>query len=79
MFHSEKYFGLSRSDYLDVVGKGWDELGRRKNVEELKKELIHWKPASEAALEKHARFIARLIANEEHQDGTSATSGSSTA
>ena len=23
LFHSEKYFGLSRSDYLDVVGKGW--------------------------------------------------------
>lgn len=79
LFHSEKYFGLSRSDYLDVVGKGQDELGRRKTVEELKRELQHWKPASDAALARHARFIARLIANEKHQDGNSATSGSSTA
>lgn len=75
LFHSEKYFGLSRSDYLDVVGKGRYENGGRKNYEDLKRELANWKPASDTAIERHARFIARLIAQDERQDA--ATSGSS--
>ena len=74
-FHSEKYFGFSRSDYLDVVGKGRNENGGRKNYEELNRELANWKPASDTAIERHARCIARLIAQDERQDA--ATSGSS--
>ncbi len=77
LFHSEKFFGLSRSDYLDVVGRGQDKNGGRKKMEDIKRELVDWKQVSDAAIERHAHFIARLIAQEEHQDG--ATSGSSTA
>lgn len=75
LFYSEKYFGLSRSDYLDVVGKGWDKNGDRKNYEDLKRESTNWKPASDTAMERHARYIARLIAQDDRQDGATRGSG----
>ena len=30
LFHSEKFFGLARSDYLDVRGKGWENGEKKK-------------------------------------------------
>jgi hypothetical protein len=32
LFHSEKFFGLSRSDYLDVLGKGWENGEKRRRM-----------------------------------------------
>ncbi len=61
--HNDKFFGLARSDYIDVLGKGW-ENGQRKMKDKIKKELALWKPASEAAIERNARFMAQLCADE---------------
>ena len=36
-----------------MLGKGW-ENGKRKTKDEMKKELDHWKPAGEAAIERNA-------------------------
>ena len=65
-FHSEKFFGLARSDYLDVLGKGW-ENGKKKRSDEIKWELELWRPPTAAVMERHARFIARLKAQDEHE------------
>jgi hypothetical protein len=46
-----------------VLGKGW-ENGQRKTKDKIKKELAFWKPASEAAIERNAPFMARLCADE---------------
>ena len=70
LFHSEKFFRLARSDYLDVLGKG------REKGEKKRKELDSWKPATDAAMERHKRFIAWLNAQDAHEK--SATSGGST-
>jgi hypothetical protein len=59
LFHSKKFFGLARSDYLDVLGKGW-ENGEKKKKDGIRQELDSWKPATKAAMERHGRFIARL-------------------
>ncbi len=34
---SEKFFGLARSDYLNVLGKGWDRGGIHKKIAGSKK------------------------------------------
>jgi hypothetical protein len=47
-----------------VLGKGYKENGKRKTKDKIKKELALWKPASEAAMERNARFMARLCADE---------------
>ena len=65
-FHSEKFFGLARSDYLDVLGKVW-ENGKKKRCDEIKRELELWKQPTAAVMERHARFIARLKAQDEHE------------
>jgi hypothetical protein len=75
LFHSEKFFGLSRSDYLDVLGKGW-ENGKKKKNDDIRREMESWKPATEAAMERHARFIARLNAQDVREE--SATTSRST-
>jgi hypothetical protein len=75
LFHSEKFFGLARSDYLDVLGKGW-ENGEKKKKDDIRWELDSWKPATEAAMERHACFITRLNAQDVHEE--SATTGGST-
>jgi len=69
LFHSEKFFGLSRSDYLDVLGKGW-ENGEKKKNDDIRRKLESWKPATEAAMERHARFIARLNAQDVREEST---------
>lgn len=74
LFHSEKFFGLSRSDYLDVLGKGW-ENGKKKKNDDIRREMESWKPATEAAMERHARFIARLNAQDVREESAT-TSGS---
>jgi hypothetical protein len=38
LFHSEKFFGLSRSDYLDVLGKGW-ENGKKKKNDDIRRKI----------------------------------------
>ncbi len=48
MYHSEKFFGLSRSDYKDAQGKN---------------DIKNWKPASAKVLKKNARYIARIKAS----------------
>jgi hypothetical protein len=53
LYHNDKYFGLARSDYIHVIGKGW-ENGQRKTKDKIKKELAQWKPANEAAIERNA-------------------------
>jgi hypothetical protein len=58
------FFEQARSDYIDVLGKGYKENGQRKTMDKLKKELAPWKPASEAAIERNARFMARLCADD---------------
>jgi hypothetical protein len=75
LFHSEKFFGLARSDYLDVLGKGW-ENGEKKKKDDIRWELDSWKPATEAVMERHTRFIARLNAQDLREE--SATTGGST-
>jgi hypothetical protein len=57
-----------------VLGKGW-ENGERKRKDKMKKEMAHWKPASEAAKERNSCFMARLCAQEMHED-TATTSSS---
>jgi hypothetical protein len=75
-FHSEKFFGLARSDYLDVLGKGWKN-GEKKKKDDIRRALDTCKPAmTEAAMERHARFIARLNAQDVLEE--SATTGGST-
>jgi hypothetical protein len=74
-FHSEMFFGLARSDYLDVLGKGW-ENGEKKKKDDIRRELDNWKPATEAAMERHACFIAQLNAQDVREE--SATTGGST-
>jgi len=74
LFHSEKFFGLARCDYLDVLGKGWQN-GERKKKEVIKRELESWKPATDADIERHARFITRLTAQDAREN--SGTTGSS--
>ena len=74
-FHSENFFGLARSDYIDVLGKGW-ENGVKKGKDEIKRELQQWKPATAAVMERHARFIARLNAQDERDGELATTSGS---
>jgi hypothetical protein len=75
LFHSGKFSGLARSDYLDVLVKGW-ENGEKKKKNDIRQELDSWKPATEAAMERHARFIARLNAQDVREE--SATTGGST-
>ena len=48
MYHSEEFFGLSRSDYKDVQGKS---------------DIKNWKPASEKVIKRNARYIARMKAS----------------
>ncbi len=68
---NDKFFGLARNDYVDVLGKAYKENGQRKTKDKIKKELALWRPASEAVIERNARFMARLCADE-----NTATSGS---
>ena len=63
LYHSEHFFGLARSNYIDVLGKGWGN-GKRKTKEEIKKELENWKPPGVPAIERNACFMARLCADE---------------
>jgi hypothetical protein len=58
-----------------VLGKGW-ENGVKKGKDEIKRELQQWKPATAAVMERHARFIARLNAQDERDGGLATTSGS---
>ena len=46
-----------------MLGKGW-ENGEKKKKDDIRQELESWKPATEAAMERHARFIARLNAQD---------------
>ncbi len=39
LYHNDKFFGLARSDYIDVFGKGYKENGQRKSKDTIKKEL----------------------------------------
>jgi len=74
LFHSEKFFGLSRSEILmclERVGKN----GEKKKKDDIRRELDSWKPATEAAMERHARFIARLNAQDVREESAT-TSGS---
>jgi hypothetical protein len=75
LFHSEKFSGLARSDYLDVLGNGW-ENGEKKKKDDIRRELDSRKPATEAVMERHVRFIARLNAQDVREE--SATTGGST-
>jgi hypothetical protein len=63
-YHNDKFFGLARSDYIDVLGMGYKENGQMKTKDKIKKELALWKPASEAAIERNACFMAQLCADE---------------
>jgi hypothetical protein len=74
LFHSEKFFGLSRIDYLDVLGKGW-ENGEKKKKDDIRWELDSWKPATEAAMERHPHFIARLNAQDVHEESATTSGG----
>jgi hypothetical protein len=47
LYHSEEFFGLSRSDYKEVQGKA---------------DIHNWKPANEDAIKRNARYILRLKA-----------------
>jgi hypothetical protein len=49
---------------IDVLGKVYEANGQRKTKVENKKELAIWKPASESAIERNARFMAGLCADE---------------
>jgi hypothetical protein len=75
LFHSEKFFGLANSDYLYVLGKGWENREKKKK-DDTRWELDSWKPATEAAMERHTRFIAWLNAQDVREE--SATIGEST-
>jgi len=59
LHHQENFFGLSRSDYLAVLKKGWSE-GERKTKKDIEMELSNWKPPNDAALERNTRFLNRL-------------------
>ena len=75
LFHSKKFFGLARSNYLDVLGKGW-ENGKKKKNDDIRREMESWKPATEAAMERQARFISRLIAPDVREERSATTSRS---
>ena len=62
LYHSEDFFGLARSNYVMVLKKGWNE-GEQKTKKEIEKELLNWKPLTEAALERNGHFINRLRAD----------------
>ena len=70
-----KVLRVVKGDYLDVLGKGW-ENGEKKKKDDIRRELESWKPATEAAMERHACFIARLNAQDVHEE--SATISGST-
>jgi len=56
LHHQENFFGLSRSDYLAVLKKGWSE-GERKTKKDIEMELSNWKPPNDAALDRNIRFL----------------------
>ena len=58
-----------------MLGKGW-ENGEKKKKDDIRRELESWKPATEAAMERHARFIAQLKAQDVHEESATTTSGS---
>ena len=58
-----------------MLGKGW-ENGEKKKKDDIRRELNSWKPATSAAMERHALFIARLNAQDVREE--SATTGGST-
>ena len=50
-----------------MLGKGW-ENGEKKKKDDIRRELESWKPVTEAAMERHARFIARLNAQDVREE-----------
>ena len=48
---------------------------KKKKNDDIRREMESWKPATEAAMERHARFIARLNAQDVREESAT-TSGS---
>jgi len=59
LYHNEDFFGLARTDYIMVLKKGWKE-GEVKLKREVEKELLNWRPPTEAIIERNGRFMNRL-------------------
>lgn len=59
LYHKEEFFGLARSDYVEVLKKGWTD-GRVRTKQEIQRELEAWRPANGEAVQRNARFISRL-------------------
>jgi hypothetical protein len=71
LYHKEDFFGLSRTDYIAVIRKGWVE-GTKKKKKEIERELNNWKPATEAAMERNTRFMNRLRLGDGQEQSNSA-------
>ena len=59
LYHNEDFFGLARTDYVMELKKGWKE-GEIKLKREVEKELLNWRPPTDAIIERNARFMNRL-------------------